>query len=133
MSEKKEQSIMEKLEAMFDELFEESEDTVNEPSGESDAVDSEGGIGTIILNDENGDAFKFEFLDLIEYKKNEYVVLLPVEEEEDFYSGEVVILKVEDNGNPEQKEYTSVEDEKTLKAVYKIFKKKFRDMFFFTD
>ena len=34
----------------------------------------------IILNDENGNEVQFEFLDLIEYDEEEYVVLLPVED-----------------------------------------------------
>ena len=48
----------------------------------------------IVLNDENGDEIEFEFLDLIEYEGEEYVVLLPHDEEED--ADEVVILKLED-------------------------------------
>ena len=32
----------------------------------------------IILNDENGNEVEFEFLDLIPYRQNEYVVLLPI-------------------------------------------------------
>ena len=35
----------------------------------------------IVLNDENGDEIEFEFLDLIEYEGEEYVVLLPHDEE----------------------------------------------------
>ena len=37
----------------------------------------------ILLNDEDGNEVKFEFLDLIEYGGEEYVVLLPAEEGED--------------------------------------------------
>ena len=37
----------------------------------------------IILNDEEGNEVEFEFLDLIEFEGEEYVVLLPVEETED--------------------------------------------------
>ena len=37
----------------------------------------------IVLNDENGEEVPFEFLDLIELEGEEYVVLLPVEEDED--------------------------------------------------
>ena len=51
---------------------------------------------TIILNDEKGNPVSFEFLDLVEYENNEYVVLLP-----DDRSGEVVILLVEYDGNSE--------------------------------
>ena len=34
----------------------------------------------IVLNDENGEESRFEFLDLIELDNEEYVVLLPVED-----------------------------------------------------
>ena len=49
----------------------------------------------IILNDEEGNEVKFEFLDLIDLDDEEYVVLLPVTEEGEEEEGEVVILKVE--------------------------------------
>ena len=35
----------------------------------------------VILNDEDGNEVKFEFLDLVELDDEEYVVLLPVVEE----------------------------------------------------
>ncbi len=87
----------------------------------------------IILSDENGEDVQFEFLDLIEYESEEYVVLLPVEDETDEDDGEVVILKVEDSGNEEEESYVSVDDEETLNAVFEIFKEKFKDEFNFTD
>jgi len=34
----------------------------------------------IVLNDEEGNEVQFEFLDLVEYEDEEYVVLLPIEE-----------------------------------------------------
>ena len=87
----------------------------------------------IILNDENGDEIKFEFLDLIEYESEEYVVLLPVLEEGEEDDGEVVILKLEDSENEEEESYVSVDDEEVLMAVFNIFKDKFKDEFNFTD
>ena len=84
----------------------------------------------IILNDEEGNEVEFEFLDLIEFEGEEYVVLLPVEETED--AGEVVILQVEDIDTDEES-YTSVEDEEILNKVFEIFKDKFKDEFNFTD
>lgn len=86
----------------------------------------------IILNDENGEEVQFEFLDLIELDDEEYVVLLPVEEEEDS-EGEVVILKVEDTESEEEESYVSVEDEEVLNKVFEIFKEKFKDEFNFID
>lgn len=86
----------------------------------------------IVLNDENGNEVQFEFLDLIELDDEEYVVLLPVEEEEDS-EGEVVILKVEDTESEDEESYVSVDDEEILNKVFEIFKEKFKDEFNFID
>ena len=88
----------------------------------------------IILNDENGNEVKFEFLDLVELDDEEYVVLLPVSDEGEEDEGEVVILKLEDSDeDTEQESYVSVENEETLMKVFNIFKDKFRDEFDFVD
>lgn len=88
----------------------------------------------VILNDEEGNEVKFEFLDLIELDEEEYVVLLPVTEEGDEEEGEVVILKVEDTDEDSDEEsYVSIEDEDTLNRVFEIFKEKFKDDFDFVD
>lgn len=87
----------------------------------------------IVLNDENGEETRFEFLDLIELDNEEYVVLLPVEETEEG-PGEVVILKVEDTDDgSEEESYVSVESEETLNRVFEVFKDKFKDEFDFVD
>ena len=85
----------------------------------------------LVLNDEDGNEVQFEFLDLIEFEGEEYVVLLPVNEEESEEAGEVVILKVEDTENEEEESYVSVEDEETLNKVFEVFKEKFKDEFNF--
>lgn len=85
----------------------------------------------IVLNDENGEEVEFEFLDLIEYNSEEYVILLPTEETEE--AGEVVILKVEQTENEDEESYVGVEDEDELNAVFEIFKEKFKDEFNFID
>lgn len=89
----------------------------------------------VILNDENGNEVKFEFLDLVELDEEEYVVLLPVTVEGEEEEGEVVILKIEDNDdeNAEEESYVSVEDEDVLNRVFEIFKEKFKDDFDFVD
>lgn len=84
----------------------------------------------VTLNDEDGNDIKFEFLDLIEYEGNQYVILLPAEESED--DGEVVILEVEETDGDEET-YSSVEDPDVLEAVYQIFKDRFKDEFSFED
>ena len=86
----------------------------------------------VILNDEEGNEVQFEFLDLIEYNEEEYVILLPVEDEISEEPGEVVILKVESTSEDEES-YVSVEDEELINNVFEIFKEKFKDEFNFTD
>lgn len=83
---------------------------------------------TIYLNDEEGNEIPFEFLDLIEYEGNEYVVLLPFEEDAD----EVVILQIEEV-DEETESYISVESDEILNAVFEIFKEKFKEDFNFVD
>lgn len=88
----------------------------------------------VILNDEDGNEVRFEFLDLVELEDEEYVVLLPIAEEGEEEEGEVVILKVEDvDENTEEESYVSVDDEETLNRVFEIFKEKFKDDFDFVD
>jgi len=87
----------------------------------------------IVLNDEDGNEVEFEFLDLIEYNGEEYVVLLPMEDTEEEEDGEVVILKVEDTDSEEEESYVSVDDEEILQNVFEIFKEKFKDEFDFVD
>ena len=86
----------------------------------------------VILNDEEGNEVQFEFLDLIEYNEEEYVILLPVEDEISEEPGEVVILKVESTSEDEES-YVSVEDEEVLNNVFEIFKEKFKDEFNYVD
>ncbi|MCF2556922.1 DUF1292 domain-containing protein [Fournierella massiliensis] len=51
----------------------------------------EQGADIIVLKDEEGRDVRFEFLDLLEYDGEEYVILM----QEDDDSGEVVILRLE--------------------------------------
>ena len=88
----------------------------------------------VILNDEDGNEVRFEFLDLVELEDEEYVVLLPVAEEGEEEEGEVVILKVEDvDEESDEESYVSVDDDETLNKVFEIFKEKFKDDFDFVD
>lgn len=95
---------------------------------EPNANEEEEESSIITLTDEDGSEVDFEFLDLIEYEGNEYVVLLPVEEDSD----EVVILQLEETGDDEES-YIGVDDEEVLTAVFEIFKEKYKDDFNFAD
>lgn len=103
-------------------------DEVNQVSNEENGEELD---NIIVLNDENGEEIEFEFLDLIEYEGEEYVVLLPNDEDDD--AGEVVILKLEDSDSEDEESYVSVEDEDVLQNVFEIFKEKFKDEFNFID
>ncbi len=81
-------------------------------------MDTEGTL--ISLEDEEGNEVEFEFLDVVEYEGEEYIVLIENDEDAD----EVVILKI----NPiddETEEYTSIEDDELLEKLFEIFKSKY--------
>ena len=80
----------------------------------------------LTLTDENGQDVDFEYLDCIEYQGTEYLVLMPVDEDE------IVIMEVEPV-DEENENYLAVEDEAVLDAVYGIFKEKFKDILTFED
>ena len=82
----------------------------------------------LTLTDENGNETAFEYLDVIEYKGEEYLILMPAEEASD----EIVILLIEPV-DEENENYLAVEDEATLVAVYEIFKERYKDVLTFAD
>lgn len=89
--------------------------------------------GTVVLSDDEGVEVEFEYVGSVDYKDEEYVVLLPVEDDENG-EAEVMILKVEAiEGNEEEEQYVSVEDEDTLNAVFAIFKEENADEFDFIE
>ena len=102
-------------------------DNIPENMGEGEELDN-----IVVLNDEDGNEVEFEFLDLIEYEGEEYVVLLPNDEEEED-AEEVLILKLEDTDSEDEESYVSVEDEEVLNKVFEIFKEKFKDEFNFVE
>lgn len=69
---------------------------------------------------------KFEFLDLIPYRQNEYVVLLPIGDSD----GQVVILQLKEIDD-ETEEYVGVENEFVLETVFALFKERNKDFFTF--
>ena len=80
----------------------------------------------ITLNDENGNEVEFEFLDLIPYRQNEYVVLLPIGDSD----GQVVILQLKEIDD-ETEEYVGVENEFVLEELSLLCSKE-RNKDFFT-
>ena len=85
-------------------------------------------VSTLTLTDENGVDTEFEYLDCIEYDGKEYLILLPLEDEEN----SIVILEVEPV-DEENENYLSVTDNEVLDAVYSIFKDRYKDILEFED
>ena len=85
-------------------------------------------MNIITLTDENGVDTEFEYLDVIEYQGNEYLILMPADEE----SSEIVILLIEPV-DEETENYLAVENEETLEAVYQLFKERYQDVLTFEE
>ena len=81
-------------------------------------MENEGAL--ITLTDDEGNEVEFEFLDVIEYDGDEYIVLIEHDEDAD----EVVILKI-NALDEETEEYVSIDDEEILQTVFDMFKKKY--------
>lgn len=81
----------------------------------------------ITLEDDLGNEKDFEFLDVVEYESEEYIILLPTEEEE---QSEVMILKIE-SVDDDTENYVGINDEETLQKVFDIFKERYKDDFDF--
>lgn len=79
---------------------------------------------TVTITDTDGVKAEYEFLDIVLYENNEYAVLLPSDDEEN-----VDIFKIIPDGKKEK--YARVTDDKTLDAVFEIFRVKNEDEFDF--
>ena len=73
----------------------------------------------IVLTDEDGTDVEFEFCASIEYEGNEYVVLLPTDDDD----GEVVILQVMEDAESDDEDevtYVGVDDEDVLQKAAEL-------------
>ena len=77
----------------------------------------------VVLVDENGEEVEFEHIDTIEMNGGEYVVLAPLEDEE-----EVIILKVE-HGEDGEDSFVTIEDEDELDEVFNEFQARMEEEF----
>jgi len=88
--------------------------------------------GIVVLVGEDGEEVEFEHIDTIEMNGNEYVVLIPVDEQEDEEVEEVVILKVE-YGDDGEDSFVTVDDEEELESVFEEFKARMEEEYDFED
>lgn len=80
----------------------------------------------IVLKDDEGNEVEFEYLDLIQRDDKEYIVLYPLDQEEDEEEGEVVILEVVQDESGEE-EYLFIEDEAELFSVFEEFQQRMEE------
>ena len=85
-------------------------------------------LGLLTMTDNDGNTVTFEYLDCIEYQGKEYLIVMPLSEEEQVG---VVIFEIEPI-DEENECYRSVDDD-TAAAVYAIFREKFSDLLTFVD
>lgn len=85
----------------------------------------------IVLENMEGNEETFELLDLITYKGNQYVVLLPLHSEDEV--PEVMILKGANNNDLKTESYIPVGEHKTLQQIFDIFRDRNQDVYDFED
>lgn len=86
----------------------------------------------IELYDQHGNIVLFDFLDLVKLDDREFIILDPMESDDDT-PVEVVILEIEKGEDGEEDSYCSVEDHRILDQVFAIFKRRNQNRFDFTE
>lgn len=84
-------------------------------------------VDVVVLTDDEGNDVEFEWLDTVEYNGNNYIVVIPTDEDAE----DVVILRME--GNEEEESFVGIDNEKEVNEVFEIFKKKNKDNYEFID
>ncbi|QNU67889.1 DUF1292 domain-containing protein [Ruminiclostridium herbifermentans] len=85
----------------------------------------------VVLIGEDGEEVEFEHLDTIEMNGNEYVILLPLDEQDEEVD-EVVILKVDHNEDGEDA-FITVDNEEELNEVFEEFKERMEEEYDFDE
>ena len=94
---------------------------------------AEEGDAVVVLVDNEGKESEFKYLDTVEMDDKEYVVLLPIEQDEkDDDTEEVLILRVDHNENGEDI-FSSVDNDEELNSVFEKFKLQVENQFEFAE
>ena len=91
---------------------------------EQDALDDD----VVILEDEDGNAVTFQFLELVTVDSKPYAVLLPIDEGDE--DAGVVIVEVVDLGK-ESEHYDAVLDDALNDRIFEQFRTEFSDKYDF--
>ena len=104
-------------------------DDIFEVDGELEALEEVDDI--ITLYDEDGQGVDFQMLDMITKGDDKYLVLYPLEDEEEEDDGSLVILRLIEGEEDDTLE--SVEDDELLSELFEEFKESHKDEFTFED
>lgn len=73
----------------------------------------------IVLTDQDGNSVRFELLDIVEYKEDEYAVLYPADGGDD---EPVHILRIiSENLDVNEAEFEGLDDDELIDTIYQIF------------
>lgn len=81
----------------------------------------------VVLEDEDGNVVRFQFLELVTVDVTPYAVLMPLDDDEG-----VVIVEVVDLGQDTER-YDAVTDETLCERIFDQFRKEFGDKYDFAD
>ena len=74
----------------------------------------------IVLTDQDGNSVRFELLDIVEYKEDEYAVLYPADGGDD---EPVHILRIiSENLDVNEAEFEGLDDDELIDTIYQIFR-----------
>lgn len=87
--------------------------------------------GDIIeLTDQNGEVVRYELLDVVPYKEEEYIVVIPADDEE---AEEVEIYQIVPDESDETETYVGIDDDELLEDVFEEFKNRNADLYDFEE
>ena len=86
----------------------------------------------IVLEDEDGSTEEFEVVDFVDYEDHDYIVLIPLNQDND-EAEDVVICEVVPGPDEDTDYYIGVEDDDLLDTVFGIFKQRNVEYFDFED
>ena len=82
-------------------------------------MENQNDIDIIELKDEDGNKLTFEHLLTFEVEDNFYIAMVPTEDMEGLSTEEVLIMKIEDDGD--ESVYLPIETEEELDSLWNIF------------
>ncbi|MPN63234.1 hypothetical protein SDC9_210991 [bioreactor metagenome] len=77
-------------------------------------------LDLIEMMDDEGNKLSYEHLLTFEVENDFFIAITPVEDMEDFKEGEVLIMRVNDDGE-DGEVYTPIESEEELNSLWEIF------------